>query len=278
MQSLPRMRSVGLIGAGKMAKAIANGILSTNRAAELSRDKSIKVMASCPREELLRALPDDCRSTTNNLETVENSDLIIIAVKPDVVRSVLDEICPKIDPKKHVVMSIAAGVTVSTFEEALPAGTNIVRVMPNIACEVREGATVYYTRGESNELGQITQAVFAPISPICQRILDEKLMDAATALSGSGTAYVLYIIEALVDAGVRQGFSREVALRLATQTVQGAARLIHDSGRSPTELKDYVTSPGGTTSEGLFVLEKYAVKSAIHDAVHSARKKSDVLR
>ena len=104
--------------------------------------------------------------------------------------------------------------------QALPPRTRIVRVMPNVACEVRESATVYYSRDKSTELDQITQAVFGPISPICHRIADEKLMDAATALSGSGPAYILYIIEALADAGVRQGFPRDVALRLATQTVQ----------------------------------------------------------
>ena len=198
----------------------------------------------------------------------------MVAVKPAAVAGLLDEIAPGI--RDHLIVSLAAGVPIAKIEGRLPKGTRVVRVMPNIACQVGEMAAGF-CRG--------TAATEADVAAV-KRLLDavgksyvvaEDLLDAVTGLSGSGPAYIFTVIEALADGGVKMGLTREVALGLAAQTVLGAAKMALELGKHPAELRDAVTSPGGTTTEGLHALERGSIRQAFINAIEAATQKSKAL-
>jgi len=177
---------------------------------------------------------------------------------------------------RHLVISIAAGVTIAQLERGLSAGLRVIRVMPNTAALIGASASAY-SRGKmaTPADGALTERLFGSVGMIIE--LKETLLDAVTGLSGSGPAYVCVIIEALSDGGVAAGLPREVAAKLAAQTVMGAARMVLETGLHPGALKDMVTSPGGTTIEGLHELEKGKIRAVLMSAVRAATEKSKKL-
>lgn len=262
---------IGFIGAGKMGSAIIKGIL---RAGLVDRSQ---LAASDPIEALGKALVEETgvRFRKDNVGLVESSDIVVLAVKPQVMDSVLKEIAvAPLDGR--LVVSIAAGVPLDRIEGLLPDGTRAVRVMPNTPCLVGQAASAYaggrWARDEDLErVGKILSSVGVAVS------VDEHHLDAVTALSGSGPAYVFLFIEALAAGGVQMGLSRDVALKLALQTVYGSAAMAQDAKEHLAELRDAVTSPAGTTAAGLFALEQGAFRATVMDAVVQATERSEAL-
>jgi pyrroline-5-carboxylate reductase len=206
---------------------------------------------------------------------VEKADVLILAVKPQVTTPVLQFAGAGMGPNKLLV-SIVAGVPVSAIAALVAAGTRIIRTIPNTPLMVMAGAVAI--AADSPAL-PADFALARRIFDACGRtvMIEEKLMDAATGLSGSGPAYVFLMIEALADGGVKAGLTREVALTLAAQTLLGAARMCLTSGRHPGQLKDMVTSPGGTTIAGIHALEAGGVRAALMNAVEAATRRSKEL-
>jgi pyrroline-5-carboxylate reductase len=214
-------------------------------------------------------------SSAGNVEAVSQSSTIILAVKPVVVEDVLEEIADYLKPD-HLVISIAAGVKTQQIESKLRSGIPVVRAMPNTPVMVSAGASAI-CRGKNAGDNNMDHAhtIFGAVGTVIE--VPEGLMDAVTGLSGSGPAYVYIMIEALSDAGVRAGLTRQKASLLAAQTVFGAAKMVIDTGRHPAELKDEVTSPGGSTIAGIAALERAAFRAAIFDAVEAAVERSKEL-
>ena len=201
--------------------------------------------------------------------------MLLLAVKPDQVADVLEEVGGEFTEKKLLV-SIAAGVTLARLEGGLGSGARVIRVMPNTPALVSASATAYALgKNATAEDGRLAQKLFSAIGVAFQ--LKESLLDAVTGLSGSGPAYVYLIIEALSDGGVAAGLPRDVATKLTAQTVLGSAKMALETGLHPGALKDMVTSPGGTTIEGLHELEKAGVRGALMNAVRAASEKSKKL-
>lgn len=263
-------KKLGFIGTGKMGEALIKGILQARLVpAEniFAGDVDFAKLQLLEKEYKINTCKDNCAA-------VVDSDVIIIAVKPQTVPVVLKEINNSI--KNQLIISIAAGVTIQTYENALPRGTKVVRVMPNIAAIVKEAASaISLGSAVSKEDASIAAAIFNSIGRTV--ILPEHLMDAVTGLSGSGPAYIFTIIEALADGGVFVGLDRNTAKTLAAQTVLGAAKMVLENGSHTAELKDMVTSPGGTTIRGLRVMEERGVRIAMIDAVIAACERSKEL-
>ena len=262
---------IGFIGGGKMGEALINGIL---RAGLSSSDK---IMVSDVDKKRLQILEKEAgiKTTQDNKKITSDSDIIILAVKPNMMGSVLDELNSEIT-SKHLIISIAAGIPLSFIESSLNKGCRAIRVMPNTPCLVGETAAGYAlgkkaTRNDGKLVGQLIDAVGKSF------LLDEKYLDAVTGLSGSGPAFIYVVMEALADGGVKMGLSRDVAITLAAQTAFGAAKMVLESGTHIGQLRDSVTSPGGTTIEGLHALEKGGIRNALIDAVEAATKKSKSL-
>jgi pyrroline-5-carboxylate reductase len=261
-------KRIGFIGGGKMGEALINGILR----AGLSTSE--KIMVSDVDKKRLQILEKEAgiKTTQDNKKITSDSDIIILAVKPNMMGSVLDELNSEIT-SKHLVISIAAGVPLSFMESSLNEGCRVVRVMPNTPCLVGETAAGYAlgknaTQADGKLVGQLLDAVGKSF------LLEEKYLDAVTGLSGSGPAFIYVVIEALADGGVKMGLPRDVAITLAAQTAFGAAKMVLESDTHIGQLRDSVTSPGGTTIEGLHALEKGGIRNALIDAVEVATKKS----
>lgn len=259
---------IGFIGGGKMGEALIKGVL---RAKLSSADK---IIVSDVDKKRCQILEEDTgvKATQENKKVTSNSDVMILAVKPNVMGSILEELKSDITPK-HLVVSIAAGIPLDFIESILNKGCRVVRVMPNTPCLVGETAAGYAlgknaTRLDGELVGQILNAVGKSF------LLEEKYLDAVTGLSGSGPAFIYMVIDALADGGVKMGLPREVSTKLAAQTAFGAAKMVLESGMHIGELKDFVTSPGGTTIEGLHALEKGGLRNALINAVEVATKKS----
>ncbi|MEM2944592.1 MAG: pyrroline-5-carboxylate reductase [Methanomassiliicoccales archaeon] len=262
------MKKVGFIGAGNMAEALINGIISVG----LAEREGIVASEIIPerREYISKAL--GILTTDSNTEVVKSCDIIILAVKPNVVGSVLEELRPYITQDK-LVISIAAGIRIKFIESKLKPGSRVVRVMPNHACLVGASASGFALGSHATPEDRDTvQRILESVGiAFC---LDEKLLDAVTGLSGSGPAFVYLVIEALADGGVRAGLPRDVSLALAAQTVLGSAKVVLTSKKHPGELKDQVASPAGTTIEGLSILEAAGVRGALIEAVFAASQRS----
>ncbi|MBL9025617.1 MAG: pyrroline-5-carboxylate reductase [Myxococcales bacterium] len=212
------------------------------------------------------------RTTTDNAALVKFSDVVVVAVKPQIVDRVLPVIRENLKPSALVV-SIAAGVPSVVFEEGLPQNAKFVRSMPNTAAIALAGATAIAAGSHATEEDmQVATELFEAVGRCAT--LDEALLDAVTGLSGSGPAYVMLMIEALADGGVKVGLGRDTALLLAAQTVYGAAKLQLESGEHPGRLKDMVTSPGGTAIAGLHTLESGGLRRTLIDAVEAAARRS----
>ena len=262
---------IGFIGAGKMGSAIIKGILGANLV-----DRS-QLAASDPVEALGRVLVEETgvRFMQDNIGLVEASDIVVLAVKPQVMDDVLRELAGA-RLEGRLLVSIAAGVPLRRIEGLLPDGTRVVRVMPNTPCLVGQAASAYAggvcARDEDLErVGKIFSSVGLAVS------VEEHHLDAVTALSGSGPAYVFLFIEALAAGGVQMGLSRDVALKLALQTVYGSTVMAQEAKEHLAELRDAVTSPAGTTAAGLFALERGAFRATVIDAVVRAAERSEAL-
>ena len=263
-------KKIGFIGTGKMGEALIKGILH----ARLVPPGNI--YASDMDAAKLQMLENELKINTckDNCDAVVKSDVLIIAVKPHIVPAVLNELKSSI--KNQLIISIAAGVTIETFEKNLLPGTKVVRVMPNIAATVKEAATAI---SPGSAVSKEDTAMAAKIFDAIGRtvILQENLMDAVTGLSGSGPAYIFMIIEALADGGVHEGLDRKTAKLLAAQTVLGAAKMVLEGPGHTGELRDMVTSPGGTTSRGLRIMEEQGVRIGMMNAVIAACERSKEL-
>ena len=262
---------IGFLGAGKMAAAFARGLIN----AKLVNAKSI--FAADPFEAARQAFSagTGTRTFVSNVEVAAAANILILATKPDQVGAALSEISSAITPG-HLVISIAAGVTLAKLESALPAGTRVIRVMPNTPALVGAGASGFATgKNASVADGELAKKLLSALGVAVP--VKESLLDAVTGLSGSGPAYVYQFIEALSDGGVAAGLPREIATQLAAQTVLGGAQMVLTTGLHPGVLKDQVTSPGGTTIEGLHELEKGGFRATVISAVRAAAEKSKKL-
>lgn len=263
---------IGFLGCGAMARALAGGLVESGVPAS-------HILGSDPfeaaRDQFSEAV--GATSTTDNTQVVEGSDVVLLAVKPGAVAGLLAELDASIC-EKPLWISIAAGVPLAALQGALPAGARVVRTMPNTPALVGAGSTAWFPASTVGD--DETRRVEAVLRAAgwCWRAPNEDLLDAVTGLSGSGPAYVFLIIEALADAGVRQGLPRDAAQQLAVRTVLGSAKLALETGQHPGVLKDQVTSPGGTTIAGLERLETGGVRAAIYDAVAAATQRSKDLK
>jgi pyrroline-5-carboxylate reductase len=265
---MAKQLTIGFLGAGKMATALAKGLL---RAGLLP---ARQIIASDPSEAARTAFATETGAQTRatNREVVAFARVLILAVKPDYVLPVLADIKESFTPE-HLLVSIAAGVPLAKIEAALGGTPRVVRVMPNTPALIGASASAFALgKSASSQDGEVTQKLLSTVGVAFQ--LKESLLDAVTGLSGSGPAYVYLIIEALSDGGVAAGLPRDVATRLAAQTVLGGARMVLETGLHPGALKDMVASPGGTTIEGLHELEKGKLRATLMSAVRAATEKS----
>ncbi len=262
---------VAIIGAGNMGYALTSGLLKSGI---LER---VNLSISDPDEDRLKLVSENfgARTTGDNRECLQGADVIILAVKPSVIPSLLDEVGGTIRTSQ-LVISIAAGVKTSALEAKLPEGTPVIRVMPNTPALVMSGICAICRGKFADEKHLvIARELFSSVGDVVT--VAEKDMDAVTGLSGSGPAYIYILIEALADGGVRMGLQRDVALNLAAATVLGGAKMVLELEEHPAVLKDRVVSPGGTTAAGLSVLERRGFRSAIIDAVEAATLRSKEL-
>jgi pyrroline-5-carboxylate reductase len=263
-----KSKNIGFVGAGNMAGALIKGLLHSGTV------DPAQIQASDVREERLAELASahGIATTKDNAELAAWADIVVLAVKPQVIDKVMVPIAKAVRPHALVV-SIAAGVPIESLESRLPSGTRVVRTMPNTAAIALAGATAIAPGTHaSNEDLELARQLFEATGRVV--MLDESLLDAVTGLSGSGPAYIMLIIEALADGGVKVGLHRETALLLAAQTVYGSAKLLLETGEHPGRIKDTVTSPGGTAIAGLHTLEAGGLRTTLINAVESATRRS----
>ncbi|KAL4658171.1 pyrroline-5-carboxylate reductase 1, mitochondrial-like isoform X1 [Arapaima gigas] len=260
--------SVGFIGAGQLAHALvkgftAAGVIATHRITASSPDTDLPTVFG------LRKM--GVNVTTSNKETVQKSDVLFLAVKPHIIPFVLDEIGPDIEDR-HLIVSCAAGVTISSIEKKLlqyQHTPRVMRCMTNTPVVVREGATVYATGTHAEvEDGKLLEQLMGSVG-FCTEV-EEDLIDAVTGLSGSGPAYAFTALDALADGGVKMGLPRRLAVRLGAQALLGAAKMLLDSEQHPSQLKDNVCSPGGATIHALHVMESGGFRSLLINAVEAS--------
>jgi pyrroline-5-carboxylate reductase len=264
-------RRIGFLGAGNMAGALIKGLLHGK---VVPAERIIASDVKAERLEQLHA-SHGIRTTADNHALLRETDVVVLAVKPQVIDRVLTEVGGDVRPDQLVV-SVAAGVPIEALEGRLPHGSHVVRAMPNTPATVQAGATAIAGGSHAHEGDlQIARELFEAVGRVV--VLDESLLDAVTGLSGSGPAYVMLIIEALADGGVKVGLHRDTALLLAAQTVFGSARLLLETGEHPGRLKDMVTSPGGTAIAGLHTLESGGLRRTLIDAVEAATKRAGEL-
>ena len=268
-----RDKTLAVLGAGMMGGALARGLVRAGAmpAAQIALYDAVPAAAA----RLAADLGPEARVAASAPEAAAGADILLLAVKPHVIPSLLDSLSPTLQPTQ-LVLSIAAGVTLAKMEALTPDGIPVIRVMPNTPALVGQGATAL-SRGRhaTDEHLELARSLFSAVGEVV--VVEERLMDAVTGLSGSGPAYVYLIIEALADGGVKAGLPRDTARRLAAQTVLGAAQMVLTSGEHPAQLKDNVTTPGGTTIAALAVLERAGVRSALIDAVEASANRSKEL-
>lgn len=262
--------SVGFIGGGNMAEAIIKGLISGGM-------PPCNIMVADPVQDRRAHLAStlSVRTTDDNSEVTRESDLIILSIKPQMAANVLSGLEGAVTPQK-LLLSIMAGISTTFIEESLPSGSRVIRAMPNTPALVQAGATaICGGRRASDDDLTLAKELFALTGTVY--LVGERQMDAVTGLSGSGPAYVFSFIEALADAGVKNGLSREIANGLAIQTVLGSAQLLQQSNEHPAVLRDRVSSPGGTTIAALHTLENGRMHGLLMDAVDAAVKRSKEL-
>ncbi|MGI4789068.1 MAG: pyrroline-5-carboxylate reductase [Janthinobacterium lividum] len=265
-----RDKTLTVLGAGMMGSALARGLVD----AGVMPGTNLRLFDTHEAKAIVLAdlLGQGALVADSAASAIAQADLILIAVKPPMVADVLAEIAPSLSPNQ-LVISIAAGIRVAKMEALLPGGTPLIRTMPNTPCLIGKGATAI-SRGTyaTEEHLRLAQTLFASVGISVE--VPERLLDAVTGLSGSGPAYVYLMIEALADGGVKEGLTRDTARLLAAQTVMGAAQMVLSSDQHPAQLKDNVTTPGGTTIAALHVLERAGIRTALIDAIQAAAERS----
>jgi pyrroline-5-carboxylate reductase len=260
--------TIAFVGAGNMAGALIRGLIGTGTV------PADRIIAADPDESRLSALEAELeiRVTSDNAEAVKEATVVVLSIKPQVFPQVLPGLSAALRPEALLV-SIAAGISTRIIERSFPAGSRVVRTMPNTPALVGAGASAIAAGSHATEEDlELAEALFRSVG-ISVRVPEEQI-DAVTGLSGSGPAYVFAMIEALRDAGAREGLPEETAFQLASQTVFGAARLLLDEKEPPEVLRDRVTSPGGTTRAGLDALADAGFAEAILGAVRAATRRS----
>lgn len=268
---MAKQLKIGFLGAGKMATALARGFVNAKLV------KAGQLFAADPYETARRqfAAATGAHTVAANLAVAQAAPVLILATKPDQVAAALAEIAGAFTPK-HLLISIAAGVPLAKLEAGLPAGARVIRVMPNTPALVGAGASAYALgKNATTADGELTGKLLSAVGMALP--VKESLLDAVTGLSGSGPAYVYQFVEALSDGGVAAGLPRDAATKLAAQTVLGGAKMVLETGLHPGALKDQVTSPGGTTIEGVHELEKGKLRGTVMSAVRAATEKSKKL-
>jgi pyrroline-5-carboxylate reductase len=263
-----------IVGSGMMGSALALGFV---RAHALAAEQiTLCDTHHAQAEAVAASLPNGAATVVDDLATaVADANIVLLAVKPQMVPGILSQVSSVL-AESQLVLSIAAGVQIGTMETLLVRKIPVIRCMPNTPSLVGEGATAL-AKGSSATTEHLAQAEFLFSAVGKTVIVDEKLMDAVTGLSGSGPAYVYLLIEALMDGGVKAGLTRATARLLAAQTVYGAAKMVLESSEHPAQLKDNVTTPGGTTIEALAVLERAGFRTAVIDAIEAATARSKEL-
>jgi pyrroline-5-carboxylate reductase len=262
------VKRIGFLGAGKMATALSQGFIRSGLITPeqvLAFDISTEARESYSKQ-------TGSKSIDNLQDLIKYSEVIVLSVKPQHIFDVCEVISTELGPQ-HLLVSIAAGITIKQLTDTLPGSQRIIRVMPNTPCLVGAGASGY-TLGDyaEEEDGNWVKTYLSTVGVAYE--VPEKMLDAVTGLSGSGPAYVMLFIEALSDGGVRMGLPRNIAQDLAIQTVLGSAQWIKETKLHPGQLKDQVTSPGGTTIAALHSLENDAFRGAVMNAVEAATTRS----
>tara|TARA_B100000029_G_scaffold451213_1_gene475613 strand:- start:14129 stop:14950 length:822 start_codon:yes stop_codon:yes gene_type:complete len=263
---------IAILGTGNMGGCLLGGI----RRASLVPPNQIIITGQ--RADHLNSIADEwgVNWTIDNHKAISNADVIMICLKPQTIERVVEKICGSLK-KSQLIITIAAGVTTAQITEMISNENPVVRVMPNIASLVDEGAAaIAIGRYANEEHKNIAAQIFEAVGRVV--FVKESLLDAVTGLSGSGPAYIYMVIEALSDGGVKMGLPRDVAMDLAAQTVLGAARLIQETGQHPAVLRDQVLTPGGTTIAAVHDLEIRGLRSMLISAVETATQRSRELR
>ncbi len=266
------MSKIAFIGAGNMAEALIRGLIASGVY------KPGDIVAADVLKKRLEHLSAEykIKISDKNNKAAKQADIIVLSVKPNHVLNVLEEISPELTPSK-IVITIAAGISIPAVSQVLENKTKIIRVMPNTPALVLAGASVLYCNENVNSKErQRVKKIFESVG-IAYIVEDEALLDPATGLSGSGPAFVSIFIEALSDGGVKMGLPRDMAHTLAAQTVYGTAKMIIEGDAHPAEFKDRVSSPAGTTIEGIHYLEKGGFRSSTISAVEAATRRSKEL-
>jgi pyrroline-5-carboxylate reductase len=261
--------TVAVLGAGVMGETVVSGLL---RAGRPPADLLMTVRRSERGDELRERYGVD---VVSNVEAAAKADTLVLVVKPQDMPDLLDEIAPAVRPGQ-LVMSLAAGITTETIESRLPEGVAVVRVMPNTPALVDEGMSAI-SRGSHCDEAHLVEA--EELMGATGRVIrvPEKQQDAVTAISGTGPAYLFFVVEAMIEAGVHLGLPRSTATELVIQTMVGSAKLLRETGEHPTVLRERVTSPGGTTAAAIRELEDHKVRAAFMVALESARDRSRAL-
>jgi pyrroline-5-carboxylate reductase len=260
-------KKIGFIGGGAMCEALVSGLLNK----KLLKPEQITINDVIP--ERMKYLKDrySVAIAESSQAVASISEILFLTVKPQVMAAVLTHIGKSV-PKKTVVVSIAAGIKISTIEKHL-LGVPVIRVMPNTPVAVGEGMSAVAKGTHADEAtAMMVSEMFSSVGRSI--VVDESMMDAVTGLSGSGPAFFFLMLDALSDAGVRVGFSRQNALLLSAQTMLGAARMVLETGEHPGKLKDMVTSPGGTAITGVHMLETHSIRASLIEAVVAATARS----
>jgi len=260
-------KKIGVVGGGKMGGALIEGMIS--RAMVRASDLTVADTDKNRLEELAKAY--GVQVTADNRQAVQGADLVILSVKPQSMAEVLSGLAGA--TSTALFISIAAGISTAFIEERLGAGIRVVRVMPNLPALIGEGAAALAPGASAAKADlELARQIFTAVGIAVE--VEESLMDAVTGLSGSGPGYAFLIIEALVDAGSRMGLPGDVALKLAAQSLLGAAKLSLRGEKTPAELRGMVTSPGGTTLAGLKVLGEGRLRETLIAAVEAATRRS----
>lgn len=257
------IEKVGVVGAGKIGGSLL---------VRLAESREFDLGVSDIHEEQLShyAGLDGIRAYPSSEDLARESDIVIVAVKPWDVATVLDDIRAAVDGTDKAIVSVAAGVAISSIAEKLPPGTPILRVMPNVCASVGLGSAVVTANEPGREVLAVVMKIFRSVGDVME--LPERLFDAATALHGSGPAYVALFADSLIQAGVREGIPRDVARRLVVETIGGTAVLLKD--RSPHQVRDEVMTPGGTTAAAFVSMEKAGFVGAVYDGISAATEQA----
>jgi len=260
--------TIGILGAGNMGEALVAGLVK----ASITRPDHVIASDTSPDKLTHFRETYGVRTTEDNLVLVEESDLVVLAIKPQVMGKVLEQ-CGKVFRREQVVISIAAGITTSYLESRIGNEIPVIRVMPNTPALVGEAMTPYCLgRFGSAAQSLLASQVFSAVGVTVQ--VDESFMDAITALSGTGPAYLFYLMEGLIEAGVDMGLPEHLSRALVRQTAFGAAKLVRETTKTPDELRKQVTSPQGTTHAAMTRLESMGFCDTLKGAVHKARDRS----